>query len=110
MTTKTTITLTGTVIGTIWMPCAECWKDVNIDNGDFRFSDGGKPTARDFALKAVCDGDFRQCKLSADSEFTFRKNHYADNGRLAKTTWRTIPASAFPSISDMIDERSHLDI
>ena len=107
---ETKITLRGHVVGTIWMPACDAWKDVTIGNRDFRFSDGGKPTARDFALQATCDGDFRHCKLTADSEFTFRRDYYSESGRVIKSYHRTMPVTAFKSLGDMVDERELCEV
>jgi hypothetical protein len=103
MTTTTTVTLRGHIVGPIWMPTTDCWKPVEADSESFERSTGERPTARDLALRATEDGDFMHCRLTADSEFEFERVTRS-NGSV-KVLHRRVPVTAFPSIADCVDER-----
>lgn len=104
------IVLIGTVAGTIWMPARTCWKDVKLSysphlgpfQDDFRYSDGSKPTARDFALKATNDGDFQSCDLTADSAIRVSRRHHTDTGFTDHV--REFPVTLFPSMADCVSK------
>ena len=106
--TLTEVSLTGTVVGAIWMPCAECTKDVRLSENDFRYSDNSRPTLRDFALLATNDGDFRGCNLTADSAFVFKRTRKTATGTVTRK--RTIPVTAFRSLSDCVDKREAWEV
>ncbi len=96
----TKVRLQGAVYGSIWQPgCGICWKEFRKDDAHGAGWKGPRPTARDMALSAVGDGDFQDCKLTADSEFRFERL-YSD-GHIAI---RFVPVTAFPSIADMIGD------
>lgn len=60
------ITISGTLRGTIWMPCAECTKDVSA-----KFTPKQQPFShewtgiRDALLRLTNDGDFQSCTLES---------------------------------------------
>lgn len=106
--TFTEVALIGTIAGNIWMPCAECTKEVRLSESDFRYSDNSRPSIRDFALQATNDGDFRGCNLTADSAFVFKRTRKTETGTVTRT--RTIPVTRFGSISDCLDKRESWEI
>ena len=57
-------TLLGYLVGDIWMPQTECWKDLAYDltSEDARFTEPG--TLRDHVLRATNDGDFQSCEIA----------------------------------------------
>jgi len=106
--TITEVSLHGTIVGNIWMPCAECTKDVSLSERDFRYSDNSRPTIRDFALRATNDGDFRGSNLTADSEFVFKRIRKTASGTVTRT--RSLPVSRFKSIADCLDTRESWEV
>lgn len=57
-------TIRGHLVGNIWMPNAECWKDLayDITGEDVRFTE--PCTLRDHVLRATNDGDFQHCEIA----------------------------------------------
>lgn len=102
------VELNGLVVGNIWMPNAECWKNVSIGENDFRYSDGSRPTLRDMAERATNDGDFQSCNLTADSEFIFTRERVTSSGVVVRR--RRMHVSQFPSVRDMVDARESWEI
>lgn len=100
---QTSITLHGHIVGPIWMPAAECWKEVSVSAADFERSTGEAPTARDLALRATQDGDFQHCKLTADSYFLLTRTRR--DGNHTMTVERVYTVDKFPSIADCVDPR-----
>lgn len=101
MTKVFSVTMRGTVVGTIWMPAATCWKPFVIRNTDFRYSDSSQPSLRDMAERATNDGDFQSCAI-AEGSVTVQMDVIA-NGRTMHTRTRHYDIAEFPSIADMVD-------
>jgi hypothetical protein len=100
----TQITITGFLVGDIWMPCTEAWREVRWDATayearcvDSRYPDEPvRLTLREHvdALVTHEGGDFRGCDL-ADGWLTIERR----NG--ASRHVRDFPLAMFPSIADM---------
>lgn len=101
--------ITGYVVGTIWMPAAECYKFV-----DYHFvrdeADKSSPwvdvhdNLRDAMLHITNDGDFQSCAL-ADGLLTVTDKFFDQaNGMIAprRTHSRSWAVANFPSVADMV--------
>jgi hypothetical protein len=76
MRTKTKITLTGELAGTIWMPAVECTKEFHLEliriprTSTIRTYPGIMPRSmeitclRDVLLHLISDGDFQSCAIN----------------------------------------------
>lgn len=91
-------TISGFLVGTIWMPAAECYKPFRHDIGrhSARWSDASGATLRDHLLNITNDGDFRNCHIA--------------RGEITITRWlkgrrcsRTIPIERFKFSADIAD-------
>lgn len=94
---KYEMTITGWLVGNIWMPNAECYKPFkhSIDGQDSRWSEKG--TLRDHVLAATRDGDFQSCKIA---EGILEVSMFV--GRNGKRITRWFPLDMFPSIADCV--------
>ena len=106
MANTTTITLQGTIAGTIWMPAATCAKHFKVVDkpgpwGDFHYSDGSRPTIREMVLKATNDGDFQSCSI-IDATVTVERRTAGRNGETVRR--RHFDIRQFPSVSDCVVE------
>jgi hypothetical protein len=101
MNTATQIKITGYLVGYIWMPCGECWKDLEYDlSGEQRrFIEPG--TLRDHVLRATNDGDFQSCSI-AQGEIVVTRTSRSGGTTIRRT--RSFPMSMFPSVSDLIHD------
>lgn len=102
------VSLAGTIVGKIWMPCAECTLEVELTERDFRYSDNSRPTIRDFALRATNDGNFQSAALTADSVFIFER--IRQTARTTTISRRVVPVTAFKSIQDCVDARESWEL
>jgi hypothetical protein len=93
------ITISGYLVGSIWMPAVECFKHVVYDATDRQARSVGKMTLRDHLLAMTNDRDFQSCNV-AGGELTLTA--FKGNGH--KWTHRSVsyPLDKFPSIADMI--------
>jgi hypothetical protein len=98
------ITLTGYLVGKIWMPARECWKHLSYDltREDARFTEPG--TLRDHVLAATRDGDFQSCSI-AEGYLHVQITKIQQTGTALKTYRRTrsFPLTMFPSVKDCIN-------
>ena len=101
MQTTTQITIRGFLVGTIWMPAAECWKELDYDvtREDARFTEPG--TLRDHVLRATNDGDFQGCDI-AQGELIVTRTTISGGTRITRT--RAFPLTLFPSIQDCLHD------
>lgn len=89
------ISITGYLVGNIWMPNAECWKSLNYDATAKSWQWGEKGTLRDHVLAATNDGDFQSCVIAqGEVVITHRKG--------SRKTSRSFPLTMFKSISDCV--------
>lgn len=95
----TKITLEGFLVGTIWMPATECWKDLNYDATAQQARTDGKMSLRDHALRATMDRDFQSCTIATGTLVIERKTVV---GSRVITRTRRFPLERFPSISDLV--------
>ena len=89
------ISIRGFLVGTIWMPAAECYKPLDYSLTDQQCRTVGKMTLRDHVVRATNDGDFQSCTLALGELVVTTRN-----GR--RTTTRTFPLARFPSIADCL--------
>ena len=91
----TTVRLRGYLVGNIWMPNCECFKELSysLDDQSSRWSERG--TLRDHVLAATNDGDFQSCNI-AHGELVITRT----KGRRKVT--RSFPLSMFPSVADCL--------
>jgi hypothetical protein len=88
------VTISGYLVGQIWMPAAECYKPFTYDVQREQARTIGKMTLRDHALRATNDGDFQGCDIAEGVlSVTIR------NGRYKRT--RHFSLEQFASIEDM---------
>lgn len=99
--THTEVSITGTIAGQIWMPAATCGKHFTIDESDFRYSDGSRPTLREMVLRATNDGDFQSCEI-IDATVTFKRSTQTLTGTIVRT--RHMDIRQFPSVADCVVE------
>ncbi len=89
------ITISGFLVGPIWMPPEECYKPFSYDltREQARLQPPG--TLRDHILNITRDGDFQHCQI-ADGflEITIHKPN--------RTRSRSFELDIFPSITDCI--------
>lgn len=105
-----TLTIAGEIVGTIWMPAAECYKEFSVSDNQYPFNayfDGSRPTIRDMALHVTNDGDFQQCHISGNSVLIFERTTWTKTGPIKKQ--RIMYASQFPSIADCVGEEFYPD-
>lgn len=95
----TTMKLSGFLVGEIWEPEVECFKQLDYDLYAQQSRTVGKMTLRDHLLAATNDGDFMWCVV-ADGRLDISRTWYRD-GRHHNVS-RSIPLIAFPSIADML--------
>ncbi len=95
------LSITGYLVGNIWMPNAECFKDLNYNVTREQARTTGKMTLRDHVLRATADGDFRSCAI-AQGELIVTKYLRRNDRTICET--RAIPLSRFPSISDCLHD------
>lgn len=93
--------LTGTLVGTIWMPTRECQKriDIDLNRERSRYSERAG-SLRHIIVGVVADGDFQSCALTGDSVITLKRIRI-DGGRKTIKV-RTIPLKQFKSVRDCI--------
>jgi hypothetical protein len=98
---RTDISIHGFLVGDIWMPMTECWKDLfyNITSEDERWSEPG--TLREHVCRATNDGDFRSAAI-AQGELVVTIRREAPQGTLTRS--RSFPLSMFPSVRDMLHD------
>lgn len=97
----TRMTISGYLVGTIWMPAAECYKPLTYDvlREARRYTEPDSVTLRDHVLSATNDGDFQSCAI-ADGELLVTIARHEGNKRYTRT--RAFPLAMFPSIADCI--------
>ncbi len=105
-TTITTVTVTGTIAGQIWMPAVTCGKTFKLTSqpgpwGDFHYSDGSRPTLREMILRATGDGDFQSCQV-IDATVRFERVTQTLTG--SKTRTRNMDIRQFPGVADCVAE------
>lgn len=100
------VTLHGSLIGQIWMPCTTATLEVTADLTDIarRFINADGSGLID-AIKNVVDGagDFRSARLTADSYI--RISHarpYSCDGRKISGLTRYVDVAALPSLADYV--------
>jgi hypothetical protein len=99
----TQITITGYLVGDIWMPAIECWKrlDYDLTREEARFTEPG--TLRDHILAATNDSDFQSCSIAHGELTVTRTTVSLDNHtRRTKRVTRSWPLEHFPSIRDCL--------
>jgi hypothetical protein len=94
------ITITGFIVGTIWMPAAECWKELHYDLTREQQRVEGKRDFRWHVTQAAHDGDFQSCAI-AQGELTITRRRAGHDGRVV-THSRTFPLDRFPSAADCL--------
>jgi hypothetical protein len=95
----TTMKLSGVLVGYIWQPGVECWKELDYSITEQQARTFGKMTLRDHLLSATNDGDFRSCVI-ADGRLDIKRTWYRDGRHYSVS--RSIPLTLFPSIADML--------
>lgn len=101
---ETTFVIRGFLVGYIWQPGAECWKDLA-----FRFEhdkagitkSAGYNSLRDALCAATNDGDFRTCAV-AQGELVIHRTTYTATSRTIRS--RAFPLSMFRGIEDLTRE------
>lgn len=101
---RTEFTIRGYLVGTIWMPAAECYKNVSytfVRNECERRSawQDAHETLRDALLQITNDGDFQSCAV-ADGVLTVTRQD--GSGGRKRSYSRCFPLDRFDSVSDMI--------
>lgn len=93
------LSIRGYLVGQIWMPATECWKDLtySITREDTRFSE--PLTLREHVLRATNDGDFQSCQI-ADGVLIAETTRRTKTGITKRV--RSWPLDRFPSIEDCI--------
>lgn len=93
------LSIHGYLVGTIWMPAAECFKPLTYDltREDARFTEPG--TLRDHVLRATNDGDFQSCEIADGVLVAEMVTRTATS---TKRRTRQFDLSRFPSIADCI--------
>ena len=101
MTTK--FAIIGAIIGDIWMPATECWKDVTRvftrSKANIRRSDEAA-TLRDMVLAVTNSGDFQSCSLTGDSVLRVTRETWSKGRRVTRQRWWDL--TLFPSIADCV--------
>lgn len=94
--------ISGYLVGQIWMPATECWKELSYDvTQESKRIVGGKVTLRDHVLRATNDGDFQDCVIACGELIATRRSN--KNGRTV-TVERRFPLDLFPGIADMLHD------
>lgn len=101
---RTEFTISGYIVGKIWMPATECWKDLNYtfvrhENERKNPWQDAQETLRDAMLHVTNDGDFQSCSVSHGVLTVTRRECSA--GRQV-TFERMFPLDHFPSVADMV--------
>lgn len=99
---RTEYTISGFLVGPIWMPATECWKDlhytfVRADKDRASPWQDARDDLRDAVSAVTNDGDFQYCKIAHGILIV----NIIDEKRRIKR-WRNIPLSEFPSVADMV--------
>ncbi len=96
------IKIVGFLVGDIWMPKTECWKEFKYDitREQARFAPGEKLTLREHAIRATNDGDFQSCEMG-DAFLVIETARILKSGTVV-TRSRSWPMEMFPSVSDMV--------
>ncbi len=99
--------LIGTLQGRIWWPAVICHQGftLNLTKEGERYSDG-RPDFRRLVVGKVCmdSGDFQSADLTDDSVILVKLERRVGNTFIKKE--RYFPITMFPSIADMVVERS----
>lgn len=95
------ISITGYLVGNIWMPGAECWKHLNYDVTAKSWNWGEKGSLRDHVLAATNDGDFQSCNIAC-GELVI--THTDDTGPTRRRWTRVFDLKMFPSIADCVHD------
>lgn len=94
--------ISGYLVGMIWMPHVECWKDVNFIFQREHTTEPFKRVCddlRDAMLQITNDGDFQWCAI-VHGDLIVRK---IDGSRARRIIHeRVIPLERFKSVADMV--------
>jgi hypothetical protein len=94
----TTLELRGYLVGHIWMPNVECWKDLSYN---ITREDSQQGTLRDHVLRATNDGDFRSCVIAGGELVATRREQREGRTVTIERRW---PLDCFKSIRDMLHD------
>jgi len=103
------VELSGVVYGPIWWPTGQiCSMPVRLRERDFLFSDGSRPSARDFCEHATSPGNFQSCELTRDSMFVFTR--WSQRGDDMIRRQRFVEVTKFPSVADYIGDKDQCEV
>ena len=94
------VSIRGFLVGHIWMPATECYKDLNYDATREQARTIGKMTLRDHVLRATNDGDFQSCRI-AHGCLVLKTTKQCGATRVTRS--RVFPLDRFPSIYDCLN-------
>lgn len=101
---RTEYTINGYVVGKIWMPATECWKELNytfVRSEEERAHpwQDARDDLRDAMLHVTNDGDFQSCRV-CHGQLTVRK--ISETGARKIVTERIFDLAKFKSVADMV--------
>ena len=101
---RTEYTIYGYLVGTIWMPATECYRELEytfVRHEDERKNSwqDAKKDLREAMLHITNDGDFQSCAV-ADGVLCVRRVNEGQGRR--STRERTYDLARFPSVADMV--------
>jgi hypothetical protein len=97
-------TISGYLVGQIWMPATECWKDVNytfVRHEEDRANpwQDAREDLREAMLHVTNDGDFQSCGVSHGVLTARILKQGAGRRYVHEHSW---PLDQFPSVCDMV--------
>ena len=94
--------ISGYLVGTIWMPRVECWKDVNFIFQREHTTEPFKRVCddlRDAMLQITNDGDFQSCAVAGG---ILRVINVRQRGQGRVIREKVYDLARFPSVADMV--------